>query len=183
MSDDAWSNSQIESKLWICRELENIYSKNDRYLDIWIFGSWIGVLPFILFTRENLKINKIVAFDIDEESLKQSRVINENYIISGKYETLKQDVNKIVYKSIPDIIINSSCEHMELNWWNNIPAGIMMVLQSNNYKRHDHINNVENLDDMDEKYPTSSLYRGEKLFSYPELKFTRFMIIGNKLEL
>lgn len=183
MNEDAWSNSQIESKLWICRELEKIYAKNERYLNVWIFGSWIGILPFMLFTRERLKINKIVAFDIDDESLKQSRIINENYIITGKYETINQDVNKIIYKNVPDVIINSSCEHMSLEWWKKIPSGIMVVLQSNDYERHDHINNVKNLDEMDEKYPTSSLYCGEKYFSYPELKFTRFMIIGNKLEL
>ena len=93
------------------------------------------------------------------------------------YDTIAD--NKVVQmKDSPDTFINTSCEHIENfeDWFNLIPAGKLVALQSNDYfEIQEHINCVGNLDEFHRQAPLSNIiYEG----SLELEKYTRYMIIG-----
>ncbi|MEZ4872198.1 MAG: hypothetical protein R2827_08115 [Bdellovibrionales bacterium] len=80
----------------------------------------------------------------------------------------------------PDIVINTSTEHMpHSTWWENIPPGQWVVLQNTDMRIDDHVNRVESVQEFIEKFPMSEvLYSGELYFDYRnESSFKRFMLI------
>ena len=81
---------------------------------------------------------------------------------------------------MPDTIINTSCEHIAnfIEWYNKIPNGTLVVLQSNNYfEIKEHVNCVNNINEFIKIAPMSTLlYNGELELE----KYTRFMLIGYK---
>jgi len=183
---DAWAHGQITSKLWLCRKLERQYFGHNPVL--WVLGGWYGLLPFLLLTREQMPIEHIRSFDIDEKATINANIVSNNYEIdSWKFRAYTQDVNTLDYSGeqyssrMPDAVINTSCEHMTSNdWWNLIPDNTFVALQSNNLD-HDDAILVHSLEEMKEKYPlTKIVFEGEIDFDYPDKSFTRYMIIGIK---
>ncbi len=79
-----------------------------------------------------------------------------------------------------DTVINTSCEHIEnfSKWYDLIPDGKLVVLQSNNFfDVEEHVNCVSNIKEFAEMTPMSNvLYEGE----LPLDKYTRYMRIGYK---
>lgn len=176
---DSFSNGQIDSKLWLCRELENLFEKIDS---IWIYGGWYGLTAFLLFSREKIKIDKIKSFDIDPSCQSTADMINENWVIKDwQFKAFTEDCNKLIPKDV-DLIINTSTEHFtSLEWWNNIPKGTYVALQGNNMQHDDHVINFSNLDDFSNTFKlTDTYYEGQLSFEYPDWNFIRFMIIGIK---
>jgi len=111
-------------------------------------------------------------------------MINENWVWQDwKFKAFTEDCNKSI-TSLRDIdlIINTSTEHFDsMDWWDNIPKGKPVVLQGNDMPHEDHHVYSSCLDDFIKMYPMSSLdYSGEKEFIYPDWRFKRFMIIGEK---
>jgi UDP-N-acetylmuramyl tripeptide synthase len=80
----------------------------------------------------------------------------------------------------PDTIINTSCEHISdfAEWYNKIPNGKLVVLQSNNYYEvEEHVNCVSDIYEFKDMAPMSTLlYMGMRELP----KYTRFMLIGYK---
>jgi hypothetical protein len=83
---------------------------------------------------------------------------------------------------MPNTIINTSCEHIPtgdfINWYNTIPVGTFVVLQTNDYfKLPEHVNCCNDLDDFSRATPIKEvLYQGKLELS----KYTRYMRIGIK---
>jgi hypothetical protein len=77
-----------------------------------------------------------------------------------------------------NLLINTSCEHMDNTWFENIPNGTLVVLQTNDYfSNPQHVNCCKDLQAAMEKYPMNTfLYAGE-LDTY---LYNRFMLIGIK---
>lgn len=77
-----------------------------------------------------------------------------------------------------DLVINTSCEHMDNKWFHSLPEGTIVCLQTNDYfDNPQHVNCVENLGQAKSKYPMSKLIYSGLLGT--EL-YTRFMLIGIK---
>jgi hypothetical protein len=80
----------------------------------------------------------------------------------------------------PDTIINTSCEHIENfdKWYDKIPAGKILILQTNNYfDLPEHVNCSKTLEDFSKQTPmTKTLYQGELFLE----KYSRYMRIGIK---
>jgi len=178
---DAFSSGQIDSKLWLCQELENLFDKIDN---IWIYGGWYATTAFLLRSRNNIKIKKIYSYDIDPECEKVADMINENWVSKEwQFKSFTKDCNELTpNKNEVDLIINTSTEHFEqLDWWNNIPKGMMVAIQGNNMPHDDHHIHTNNISEFLKTYPLSKVYfKGELNFQYPTWGFTRFMIIGVK---
>jgi hypothetical protein len=81
---------------------------------------------------------------------------------------------------IPNTVINTSCEHILdfSTWYNKIPKGKLLVLQSNNFfEVEEHVNCAVDVEDFDKMCTMSdTLYIGE--LELP--KYKRFMKIGIK---
>lgn len=178
---DAFGSGQIGSKIWLCEELEKLYSAVDLLA---IYGGWYGVTHFLLKTRGIMQIEKCVSLDLDPACQPVADMINEHWVWQDwQFKAFTEDCSKaITCLRQPDMIINTSTEHFEtMDWWNNIPKGTVVVLQGNNMSHEDHHIHSSCLQDFIDQYPLSELdYSGEREFVYPTWAFTRFMTIGKK---
>jgi len=187
---DALSQGQIKSKQWLLEILQGI----DLGM-VFICAGWYGILAIMMFEDENIFVNKIRSFDIDDNCWKIAEDFNrpwtkDNWKFKAstldittmqfptKYKTYRANGTSLILDEMPDTIINTSCEHIEkfTEWFNAIPKGKLVALQTNNYfDLPEHVNCVKNLAEFKEQAPLSDVIFGGRL----ELeKYTRFMLIG-----
>lgn len=196
---DLFSRGQVQSKIWLATELANI-TKNVG--NVIILGGWFGQLVEYIERKEILS-NKIRIVDLDRISCTTSdNVFNNSRINEWRVKAVNCDLNDLVLdnkgyelwvenfknedspfleKFLPDLIINTSAEHMTDDWFFKIKfkkprSNPIVVIQSNNlFDIPDHINCVNSIGHMVKKFPMSEiLYSGEI-----ELKgYKRFMLIG-----
>lgn len=194
--NDHFSRGQIESKLWMVDKLKEMFP--DKNLGtIAHYGGWYATVAQHLFQYYNIKnywnLEKdTFCLNISEDFNRQQR--NNNW----QFKSIGIDVNDIYWRDDdffrckatniegkkievdirPNLIINTSCEHMDNEWHRRIPDGIPIVLQTNDYfSNEQHVNCCENLQAAIDKYPMSeTFYTGE----ITTANYKRFMIIGKK---
>ena len=191
---DCFSRGQLESKLWLVKELQK--TKVDLGT-VFLCAGWYATLATMLF-ESDIKVDKIRSFDIDETCVDIAETFNKPWVMDNwKFKATTKDImdmdyDHYCYKSTrsngsecelvdtPNTIINTSCEHIPnfTEWFNKIPDGKLILLQSNNYFEVDeHVNCSVDLDDFSRQtLMSSTLYEGELQLE----KYTRFMKIGYK---
>lgn len=181
---DHFSRGQVASKLWMVEKLNEIL-ENKQLGTIIMYGGWYATIAAVLF--DHFDIKKYYNLDMDEHVL---AVANDfNYKNLDKFKSQLCDVNTLVYQDnkctlpdstvvAPNVVINTSCEHMTDEWFYNLPDGQFVVLQTNNYfSNEQHINCVNSVAEAMEKYQFSEvLYAGE----LDNVLYYRYMIIGVK---
>jgi hypothetical protein len=186
LDKDAFSSGQVLSKLWLAEELEKVvvYNNLPQPLSILCLGGWYGITNFILQLRSNINIEKFRSIDIDPIACENADLVNNAWVWqSWQFKAICDNVNTFSYSLCEfNTIINTSIEHIESHqWFDQIPAGSLAVLQSNNMAHDDHCHNHVSLEDFKSEFDISQeLFAGEKLFEYPEWSFKRFMVIGIK---
>ena len=194
--DDCFSRGQLESKLWLVKELKKC--KVDLGT-VFLCAGWYATLATMIF-ESGIKVDKIRSFDIDESCVGIAEVFNKPWFSSQwKFKSITADIldidytqhtwqcwsqtnNRMSYPIVdsPDTIINTSCEHIENfdTWYNKIPDGKLVILQSNNFfEVEEHVNCVKSVEEFAQQSPmTTVLYKGE--LELP--KYTRYMRIGYK---
>ena len=201
---DALSWGQLKSKRWLVEKLEEL----DIPLGtIFLCAGWYGTLAAMLF-QSKCSIGKIRSFDIDESCAEIADTINRKHVKNNyQFKASTLDImnfeysvapapsdgtignfyyntiasNKVIkMKDKPDTFINTSCEHIEnfTEWYDKIPDGRLVVLQSNNFFNvEEHVNCVRNPIEFASQSPmTDCLYTG--VLELP--KYNRFMRIGYK---
>ncbi len=194
---DALSDGQLNSKLWLLDKIKGIDLGT-----VFICAGWYGVLATMMFEDENVYVDKIRSFDIDDSCWKIAEDLNEpwkadNWVFKAStldivglfnywygedglyhYFTTNIKGKRVHIKEMPNTIINTSCEHIEnfTKWFNAIPTGKLVALQSNNYfEIEDHVNCVNSLDEFKQQAPLSNIiYEGDLELE----KYTRYMLIG-----
>jgi len=192
----AFSKGQLASKAWLIDELWELWRVRIEKLPtpnpdtVIILGSWVGSLIEPLF-QQFPNIRRTYGIDIDAESIAKSEKLNQKHVQNEwKYKGVVADVDNLTLNNCefetggelitvkPDWIINTSCEHMDNNWFNSVDEDQLLIIQSNNSEEFEgHINTCDNLDEFIQKYPLKTqLMCGE--LSTPA--YTRFMQIGFK---
>jgi len=177
----AFNKNQMASKAWLVREL---LAANGPDLGIvHIMGGWYGVLAALLLTDRRFTARHITSFDIDPGCIEPARLLNDPYVQTGQFAAVTRDVTQLNYAEglqIPDIVINTSCEHLQdfSTWLQAMPSQALLVLQSNNYFSCDeHVNCVVNLQAFERQARLATVfYTGE----LERKRYTRFMLIGRR---
>jgi hypothetical protein len=183
---DAFSTSQVLSKIWLAEKLEEVVKYNDitNPLRILCLGGWYGLTNFILRSRNNLLIESFRSVDIDEAACTNADLINKAWEWqSWQFKSIVADANTFHYTLDEfDVVINTSSEHMgSTQWFDNIPDGMLTIIQSNNMPHDDHCHNHTSVEDLSKEFPLKTmLFEGTRHFSYPDWSFDRYMIIGEK---
>lgn len=195
---DAFSRGQVQSKVWLADEL---YKIKTHYKNVVLLAGWYGQL---LHYFRDVKFGKVRNVDIDRDAcLISDDIFNLHFIENYRVKAICADINELtLHKSgyvfqvenfknkdakifsetfMPDLIINTSAEHMDGKWYDDIrfkdfETKPLVVIQSNNlFDIEEHINCVHSVDHMKKKYPmTDVLYEGEL-----QLKgYKRVMLIG-----
>lgn len=191
---DSISQGQLNSKIWLVDTLEQL---NINLGTVYICAGWYGLLASLMFER-NLQVEKIRSFDIDPSVIKIAEFANHDQFYDGwrfcaitkdildiEYEVNQFDIVNTQGKTVTitdtvDTVVNTSCEHIRNfdTWYNKIPSGKIVVLQSNDYDDiEEHVNISRSLNDFAASTPmTTTLFEGE----LQTAKYTRFMRIGIK---
>ena len=102
-----------------------------------------------------------------------------NYI-EHSYTTERLDGTTAPLTEMPHTIINTSCEHIDnfSKWYDLLPEGRLIILQSNNYfSIEEHVNCSNSLQEFSTSAPMQKvLYEGELDLG----QYTRYMKIGRK---
>ena len=195
---DVFSRSQVKSKIWLVTELSKIKTDFDKVL---ILAGWYGQL-LMYFNTIKFDSARIVELDrsaclISDDIINLDRIqnyqvkavhanINELVLTKKGYEFQIENFKNPEQKRFserfqPDLIINTSAEHMTEEWFNairfkEIESDPIVVIQSNNlFEIDDHVNCVYSIDHMKKKYPMREiLYEGELQLQ----GYKRIMLIG-----
>lgn len=195
---DLLSKSQVQSKIWLVTELAKI--KKD-YDNVVILAGWYGQL--VKYFTE-ISFNKVKNIELDPTAcLISDDIVNLDLIQDYKVKAVYADINSLTItkkgyefqienfknpdqkkfseRFLPNLIINTSAEHMGEDWFNAIrfkelESNPIVVIQSNNlFEINDHVNCVYSIDHMKKKYPMREiLYEGELQLQ----GYKRIMVIG-----
>jgi hypothetical protein len=194
---DAMSRSQIRSKIWLVSELVKIQK---HFNNVAIMAGWFGQLCSIYDKEMTYRKIRIIEMDktaceLSDYSFNLSNLenykiksvqanINELTLHKNGYELSVEnfkDNTKYEEKFLPDLIINTSAEHMTEEWFHQIrfkemESNPIVAIQSNNmFDGEGHVNCVHSVDHMKKKFPMKEvLFEGEL-----QLKgYKRVMLIG-----
>jgi hypothetical protein len=194
---DAFSRSQIKSKIWLIEELAKL---DTNYDNVVVMAGWFGQLKSIYDKR--LTYAKMRIIEMDRSACETSDYIfNLSNLENYKVKSVNADITNLTLhkngyewdvenfkegskyseKFSPDLIINTSAEHMTEEWFNQIrfkdlESNPIVAIQSNNlFDIPEHINCVHSVDHMKKKFPMKEiLFEGEL-----QLKgYKRVMLIG-----
>jgi hypothetical protein len=186
---ESFYHGLIKSKLWLCEELETaMYRECLNKPTLHILGCWDNLLAFMLLTRKLTFYNTVYGYDINPEAIANANKVCDMW----KYESPKvynyvQDVNDYDYSLHANgIFINCSIDQMDSNnWYNSVPEGSLVCIQTTNMKDPDFPwfikQTTDSLDELVNKFNLSNLlYSGVKNIPYATNGYKRYMIIGRK---
>lgn len=174
---DSLSENQFKSKINLIKFLTELEILNDE-CEIVIFGSWYGS---ILVPALSNKVKKIDCIDLNDNVIK----IGKNRLCKEYKNVVWRTGNIFSYQKInysePNLIINTSCEHMHpmKTWpfWNQVKSGTRFAFQSNNmFNIEGHINCVNSIEEFKTQMPTNSKILLENVIS--DDRGERYTIIG-----
>ena len=175
----ALNHNQVASKKWL---VERFHAAcGGAHGVVYVLGGWYGVLGAMLLGEARFDIARLVSVDLEPACRPIAESLNRTHVAAGRFEALTADVYGLDYASEPpDVVINTSCEHLErfAEWFDRIPEGMLLVLQSNDFFDCDsHVNCVPDLAALRRQAPLSeSLFEG----ALETKNYTRFMVIGRK---
>lgn len=172
---DAFWRGQLQSKQWLIDCLDDHVHFGSS---VDIHGGWVGVLASMLF-QSNIPVTSIRSVDIDPSCEAIATMMNKKEEIDGRFRAVTADM--CVIRSDADIIINTSCEHITQDqydeWIVGTPHNSLFVLQGNNFEIPEHVRVSKSLDEFINQCNLSTvLYSGEMVFP----QYTRYMVIGKK---
>jgi hypothetical protein len=181
----ALNKNQMASKMWLADALlESVGPELGRVL---VLGGWVGVLGAVLLHDRRFTIGRVESIDIDPRCAAIAHSLNATHVRAGRFAARTADMLDIDYelapataRGAPDVVVNTSCEHLDAfeRWYERIPVGQLLVLQSNDYYAcREHVNCVPNLAAFRAQAPMRDvLFAGERKLS----RYVRFMLIGRK---
>ena len=197
---DAFSRGQVQSKIWLSKELSKIEQK--EFPTVFILAGWFGQTVKYL-DRVGIEYKRIRNFDIDPNACEISdKIFNIDKIDGFTVKSVEMDINNLerLYKTgleftiknysngnehsekrFPSLVINTSAEHFNEDWYHKFvlrtsESDPLYVIQSNNlFDVEEHVNCVHSINEMKTKFPMTRIeFEGEiELFGYK-----RFMLIG-----
>lgn len=192
---DAFAYGQLDSKKWLVDEAVKVWGKTWGET-VFVLAGWVGLLPRMMYDQK-VQTTKIRSFDQDAQANLASEIVNQFEVQKDwAYKSSTLDITKMMYpttytvlrkdgsvcdmEDAPDVVINTSCEHIKDigKWWDQIPKGTRVILQSNDgFHIPEHVACFKSLHDFSQAMGLSRIdYAGEK--DLPEFK--RFMLIGEK---
>lgn len=167
---DSLSPGQVYSKLGALEIIKDINLKFNHALFI---GQWHGLLPNMMFQSD--LIQSAVGIEISETWSSISHHINKDW----NWTSIAGNIHDpdIWQNQMPDLIVNTSSEHMSFDWMQFVRPGTYVLLQSTNYNIPEHCNIVHSLDEFIERTKMSELIatkeQGFKVYN-------RYTIFGKK---
>jgi hypothetical protein len=191
---ESFKHGLIVSKIWLCEELEKIvnilgYSSPNVH----ILAAWDNLLSFMMLTRNPYLYKNFFSYDINSTFTNAADKICNTWLydrsdINSIVKNITADVNMYTdyTLSTDNIFINCSVDQIEsLKWYNNIPNGSLVCLQTTDIIDPNYpwfIKTITpDIDNFRSKFSMKRVYySGSKNISYNTWGYNRLMIIGVK---
>jgi len=175
--EGSFTSDLLASKIWLLTELARIAPSVGT---VYVLGSWYGNLAVINQLDPTIKYKKLINVETDKKFLHASQRIH-NHLGIDNTEYMLKDANDLDYRQLglDGVVINTSLTDMQGQaWFDNIPEGTLVVMQS---RDHDPGNAAHSTQDIIDRFPLSEIiYDGELDLEDPETEYTRYMVIGIK---
>ena len=165
----SFESGLILNKLWLIHELRKI---QDQFSTIYVLGSWYGNMS-ILLAKNNIEYDHMVNVDQDHAVVRRAHRMAQILKIDDRIEPMIKDANRLDYRQLDEdgLVINTSCHDMEnRGWFDHIPSGVLVALQSRDDVDHD----------LDQYDLSRILYQGTRKARDPETRYTSVLRIGVK---
>ena len=170
---EAVFDTQIESKEWLCHELNKVVDHNN-FNHVSVLASWYGlvIVPFLYQTFGEINID---LYDVDEYTTDIAKHIWRDYPLVNVH-TADVVFDEIDYKG--QVVINTSCEHMmDMKHITKDYKDKLFVLQSNDNRNVKwlHINCANDQGELVEQAGLTDIKYGgsKKIYEHK-----RIMVIG-----
>ena len=165
----SFESGLILNKLWLLHQLRKI---QDQFSTIYILGSWYGNMS-ILLAKSNIQYDHVVNVDEDAAVVRGAQRMARILKIDDTIEPMIKDANRLDYRQLDEdgLVINTSCHDMDnRGWFDHIPQGVLVALQSRDDVDHD----------LDQYDLSETLYQGSRSARDPETGYTSVLRIGVK---
>lgn len=167
----------MQSKVWLCKKLKEGLT-NASAESIYVLGSWYGNLAFLI-EEAGINFDEIILVDNDERVLRTSEKLLDPFFKPGKLVFLNTDAKDMIYDR-PGVIINTSVNDMDTDWYDAVPTGYRVVIQGRD-QADGAVTKIADIDQFTDMFPMDKTnYLGYRDFKDPETDYTRFMKIGVK---
>jgi hypothetical protein len=174
----ALNKNQMASKRWLADALFD--AGGPRLGRVLILGGWVGALGAVLLHDRRFDIDHVSSIDIDPRCAPVACALNATHVRDGRFEALTADMLDVDYAGRADLVMNTSCEHLDAfdRWYARIPDGQRLVMQSNDYVAcREHVNCVTDLAAFRTQAPLRNVqFAGQRRMQ----RYVRFMLIGTK---
>lgn len=170
----SFSKDLISSKKWLCKILKQI-AGNQNLGKIYVLGSWYGNLALFI-QKSGLIYDQIILIDLDKNVLDKSEKILNKFFNPKQLNFMHKDASKISYDQ-PGIVINTSSNDMNTDWYDNVPNGMRVVIQGRD--KVSSLTKYIDIKDFSNMFPMNNIeYLGKKELRDPKTDYTRYMKIG-----
>jgi len=206
--NDFLSRGQVKSKLWLVSELAKVvdgpignvvfYGGWYNFIAHMLFAQFdvskiwsLDLDQNVIEPSKRLYPNEVkeerftpITTDVNKIRWNEKNMLTYSADLEAKHKEagklLPQDIydNSFIDRGKIHLVINTSCEHMDNTWYENLPKGTFVLLHQNDYfSNEQHVNCCKDVEDVKKKYPMQSiLYEGE----LDTHLYNRFMLIGVK---
>jgi len=206
--NDFLSRGQVKSKLWLVSELAKVvdgpignvvfYGGWYNFIAHMLFAQFdvskiwsLDLDQNVIEPSKRLYPNEVkeerftpITTDVNKVRWNDKNMLTYSADLEAKHKEagklLPQDIydNSFIDRGKVHLVINTSCEHMDNTWYENLPVGTFVLLHQNDYfSNEQHVNCCKDVEDVKKKYPMQSiLYEGE----LDTHLYNRFMLIGVK---
>lgn len=135
-------DTQLASKERVLQLYPEFFHSGPCY----VFGGWYGLLPHLLL--DNKYVKKVYSIDIDPDCERVGNI----YFRKENLEYVTGDMKDFVYSENPDVVINTSTEHVDQEtfdiWYENIPRRTFIIMQGNDLVIPEHVRPFKNLEEF-----------------------------------
>lgn len=183
---DAFTVGQMASKAWLLQYLNTFAIAQG--VTVSILGNWIGTLVDPIL-RNHPTVERIYGIDTDPVAVELSERLNAHWhqhfwrykgvvadasVLDSSLQVFETSGELIEVR--PDIIINTSAEHMDEHWFHTANSDQLVIMQTNSNPNLDgHINICTDIEDVKQRYP---MQPGNIAVQFEMPDYTRFMQIG-----
>jgi hypothetical protein len=123
--------------------------------------------------------DEIVLVENDEDKLRASAQLLKPFFKPGKLVFLNTDARDVIYDK-PGIIINTSVNDMKPSWYDAVPDGYRVIIQGRD-QASGSITKIADMEQFTDMFPMRKVnYLGNRDFTDPETRYSRYMKIGKK---
>ena len=143
---DSLSSGQLRSKI-TAAQMVHAYAPGHGPFQGFFIGHWHGFLPRLLWKTGIIRSG--AGIELDASWVEFSNRLNQDW----DWRSKQADINDSGHDLLPyNLVVNTSCEHMDDRWLGLPGPGSWVLAQSTDYQHQTHVNTCQTLSQFTGKF-------------------------------